>query len=82
MAHADVEQLLEANPSLNVRMALALWDDPGRGGEVAARVRTWGEGVADAWGISNRGAHAGYGGDLAELVRNARILCRRVREVQ
>lgn len=82
VAHADVEQLLEANPSLNVRMALALWDDPGRGGEVAARVRAWGEGVADAWGISNRGAHAGYGGDLAELVRNARILCRRVREVR
>jgi recombinational DNA repair ATPase RecF len=80
--HAEVEQLLEGNPSLNARMALALWDDARRGGEVATRVQSWGEGLADAWGISNRGAHSGYGGDLAELVRNARILCRRVREAQ
>lgn len=79
--HADVERVLEANTSLNARMALALWNDPRRGGEVAGRVRTWGEGIADAWGISNRGTHAGYGGDLAELVRNARTLCRRVREI-
>lgn len=80
--HAEVEQLIDANPSLNARMALALWNDPSRGGEVANRVRSWGQGVADAWGISNRGAHAGYGGDLMELVRNARVLCRRIREVR
>ena len=79
--HAGVEQLLEVNPSLNARMALALWNDPGRGGEVAGRVRSWGEGAADAWGISNRGAHAGYGGDLVELVRSTRMLCRRIRDV-
>ena len=80
--HADVEQVLEENPSLNARMALALWDDPARGGEVATRVRTWGDGVADAWGISTRGAHAGYRGDLVDVVRNTRALCRRVREIR
>jgi len=81
-AHADVEDLIERAPKLNERMALALFDTAARGGDVAGRVRGWGEAAADAWGISNRGAHAGYRGSLEDLVRGTDLLCRRIREIK
>ena len=81
-AHDDVEALIEGAPKLNERMALALFDTPNRGADVAARVRSWGEAFADAWGISNRGAHAGYRGSLEDLVRDTERLCRVIRETK
>lgn len=78
--HADVEALIGGATTVTTYLALALFDDLGRGNEVAARLRGWGERFADAWGFANRGAHQGYrGGSLEELVKDVERLCSRVR---
>lgn len=79
--HADVEDALENAQKTTSKLALAIFDDPGRGGDVAGRISQWGEAEADAWGISTRGSHSGYRGSLPELVRNTERLCRRLREL-
>jgi recombinational DNA repair ATPase RecF len=79
-SRSDVEEELARAQKLNSKLALAIFDDAGRGGDVAVRVTSWGELAADAWGISNRGSHAGYRGSLDDLVYGTEILCRRIRD--
>ena len=79
--HADVEKLIERNPKLTSRMALAMFDTAAKGGEVGAHVLRWGDQAVEAWGISNRGTHAGYRGSLDDLVRGTQLLCRKIREL-
>jgi recombinational DNA repair ATPase RecF len=82
-AHMAVEKLINDSKTTNVLLALALWDDPSRGGEVMGSVsKRWGEDVADALGIAVRGAHAGYRGDLEDLVRSTGRLCARISELK
>jgi recombinational DNA repair ATPase RecF len=64
-AHADVEDLIEANPKLYPRMALALFDDPDRTSEVLPRLNRWGSWAASTFKACNSGAHAGS--DFAQL---------------
>ena len=73
-SHVKVEEAL-AKAGLTERLAIALFDDEKRGKDVGAKLNQWGVEFADAWAIANRGAHAGYGGSLDELVRNAQRLC-------
>ena len=76
--HVRVEDAL-AKAGLTERLAIALYDDDRRGKDVSAKLNRWGVEFADAWAIANRGAHAGYGGSLADLVRNTERLCLRIK---
>ena len=79
--HAAVEDTLASAPKTTSKLALAIFDDVNRGGDVMGRVARWGEAEADALGISTRGSHNGYRGDLDGLVRATERLCRRLREL-
>ena len=80
-SHAAVEKLLEQNGQLKPLLALVLFDNAGKGGEVAAKVAGWGVWAAEVLDTSNRGAHAGAGlMPLEELVMNTRKFCKRLRD--
>jgi hypothetical protein len=80
--HMAVEKVLHDSKTTNVLMALALWDDGSRGGEVMRSVsKRWDEALGDALGIAIRGAHVGYRGDLASLVADTSRLCTRISEL-
>jgi energy-coupling factor transporter ATP-binding protein EcfA2 len=73
--HADVERLLADNLKLNPRMALVLFDDPQRAGEVLAAIdRRFGPAKVEAYRRLNKGAHGGDAGDLLGLARNCEHL--------
>lgn len=68
--HSDTDEVLTAARTLMQKLALALFDDVGRGGEVLARLNRSDSRWADAVQWANRGAH-GAGGvtpDLASMV--------------
>ncbi|MEJ5914499.1 AAA family ATPase [Pseudokineococcus sp. 1T1Z-3] len=68
--HVDVEALLAEQPKLYPRLALALFDDVDRTGDVRSRANGLVRGGADAVTLSNKGAHDGIGdGALENLVR-------------
>ena len=79
--HAAVEDTLANAPKTTSKLALAIFDDVNRGGDIARRVAQWGELEADALGISTRGSHSGFRGDLESLVRGTDRLCRHIREL-
>ncbi len=81
-SHISVESELDRATKTTSKLALAIFDDASRGGEVAAKVQSWGDAAADAWGISTRGAHTGYRGSLDEICEGTAILCRRIREIR
>ncbi len=57
-AHAAVEEALEDAQTLRQKLALVLFDDAGRSGEVMQRVNArWGREAGDAIAWSNRGSH-------------------------
>lgn len=67
--HDAVEQLLDTNGTLYPRVALALFDDPMRTGEVLATLRNKvGPWAVEAFTGCNRGAHEAHDGDLEALV--------------
>ena len=55
--HADTDEVLNAAHTLMAKLALALFDDAGRTGEVLARINRSDRGWADAVRWANRGAH-------------------------
>ncbi len=79
--HAAVEDTLASAPKTTSKLALAIFDDVNRGGDIARRVAQWGELEANALGIATRGSHSGFRGDLEGLVRGTDRLCRRLREL-
>lgn len=81
ISHAAVETTLGNAPKTTSKLALAIFDDINRGGDVAKRVSQWSEPEANALGISTRGSHAGYRGNLDDLVRDTDRLCRHLREL-
>lgn len=64
--HADTDEVLNAARSLMAKLALALFDDAERTGEVLARINRSDRGWADAVRWANSGAH-GAGGAAADL---------------
>jgi DNA repair exonuclease SbcCD ATPase subunit len=69
--HAEVEQLLTDNLKLNPRMALLLFDDPTKGGDVyQTMANKFGQSKVDAYKRVNAGAHQGDAGNLVGLARN------------
>jgi energy-coupling factor transporter ATP-binding protein EcfA2 len=80
-SHADVEELLEKAKGLKPLMALTLFDDADRGGDVLARLNTAaGRSGGEAFRICNEGAHAMFGGDMVMLIRDAEKLARWVQK--
>ena len=78
-SHAQVEELLDANPKTGSKVALALFDTAARAGEVPKTLAQWGESPANAFKVARDGAHAGFRGDLGELIKGTRILCSKLR---
>lgn len=79
--HADVEDLLGSVNRLTVFVALALFDDGTRGGDVLARLQAdYGPSAASVFKKVNVGAHQPAEGDLRDLVRDAGVLARQIEE--
>lgn len=79
--HVDVERLIEDQPKLYPRMALALFDDEKRTGDVLARLKSaYGTWAVAAFKGCNSGAHAVSSGDLTELLNNTRTLVQRLQQ--
>ena len=68
--HSDTDEVLNDARTLTQKLALALFDDVGRGGEVLARLNRSDSRWADAVQWANRGAHgaAGVTPDVASMV--------------
>ncbi|WP_425852164.1 hypothetical protein [Micromonospora sp. DT15] len=74
--HADIEAAIEdASRRLATTVALALFDDPDRGGGVRNELlRRHGRRAADAYQACREGVHGAYLADLPGLVADARLL--------
>jgi energy-coupling factor transporter ATP-binding protein EcfA2 len=79
--HADVEEALSSVSRLTVFVALALFDDGSRGGEVLGRLQSvFGSNAAATLKAVNVGAHEPVRGDLRDLVRDTATLARQLAE--
>jgi ABC-type lipoprotein export system ATPase subunit/energy-coupling factor transporter ATP-binding protein EcfA2 len=75
VTHAQVEDLLRDQHKLYPLMALALFDDEARAGEVLNRLNSWGRSAADTFLALNKGAHHGISRpDLDGYCRDTRAL--------
>jgi hypothetical protein len=73
--HAAVEEALESATTTKQRLALALFDDAGRAGDVLRHLNlAWGRWAGDCVNAVNRGAHGQYEGDLPHLIRETERL--------
>ena len=64
-AHAAVAETLEGASTLLAKLALALFDEGDRAGDVMTSVNNrWGTRAADAVGMANRGSHGGVSQEL------------------
>jgi hypothetical protein len=81
-SHEDVETLIEGNGKLLPRLALALYDDATRAGDVLGTLnRDYGPWSADVVQACNRGAHGDISGDGIGFVRDAGRLVDRLLEL-
>ena len=81
-SHADVENELSNAHRLTHYLALALFDDKDRGGEVLPRLNEYGRSAGDAFQVCNKGVHQGYPGDLIKLVNDTASLAARIEILQ
>ncbi|MGC9671225.1 AAA family ATPase [Planosporangium sp. 12N6] len=74
--HADIEDAIEqARKRLTTTLALALFDDADRGGDVLGYLnRRYGRWAADTYQACRKGVHGAYSGDLHLLVDDTRRL--------
>jgi hypothetical protein len=72
--HAEVEDLLSAHPKLYPLMALAMFDEAERTGDVLPRLHKMNPLAADAFKGCNLGAHEAFDGDVEGLVRDTEKL--------
>jgi len=81
-SHDDVETLLDTHSKLNSRLALALFDDETRGGDVMPYIhKNFGRVQADTVAECNRGAHQGFGGgDPVGFVRDVERIAQQILE--
>lgn len=81
--HAEVEAILQDATTLYPLLALALFDDAGRGGDVLAKLNgRWGRAAGDAVTRANRGAHEPVGRGLRDLVSAAARLAREIADLK
>ncbi len=77
--HDAVEQVLTANAKTHPLMALALFDDETRTGDVLTRLNKMGTWAADAFKACKEGAHEQFTGDVGELIDDMKKLAEKVR---
>ncbi len=65
--HADTDEVLNDARTLMQKLALALFDDVGRAGEVLARINSSDRAWADAVKWANRATHGGADGTLPDI---------------
>jgi predicted ATPase len=86
--HAEVEKTLEETRKLRSRLALALFDDSGRGGDVKPELARLGDRASPGKGQAfvsvfdalNSGTHQPRGGDLMQLIRDTEDLAKALRQ--
>jgi energy-coupling factor transporter ATP-binding protein EcfA2 len=80
--HEAVEQLLSEQKRLTTLAALALFDDEQRGSDVLQRLnQKFGRSKATTFQLCNRGSHIDVSVDLNDLVRDAAILARGLKDI-
>jgi hypothetical protein len=80
-SHDEIEALLNANTKLISRLALVLFDDPGKGGDVYNGVNNrFGKWQGDTIRACNEGSHKGIPGDALDFVRNVEQLVKGLQE--
>lgn len=78
--HDRVERLLVGLTTTKQRMALALFDDPDRAGDVYPGLNNrFGRWAGDVFRAVNDGAHGDYTGDLPKLIHRTRDLAAKLR---
>lgn len=78
LPHADVEARLREATTTNERLALALFGDRSRGGDVLPALNRWASRFATAFKAVNKGAHEGYDDDLGLFIIDVQDLVRRI----
>jgi ABC-type hemin transport system ATPase subunit len=80
MPHHEIETLFSTHTKLLPRLALALYDDAEKAGEVYTGVKNrFGAGQADTVRVCNEGAHKGFAGeDPVGFVRNVERLAEKI----
>ncbi len=77
--HAAVEDLVARLKTARL-VALALFDDAERTGDVYSGLNRYGSWAGDAYRAVNEGAHGRFTGDLQKLIRDAQDLASRLRQ--
>jgi hypothetical protein len=72
--HGAVEAAIAEATTTNKKATLAVFDDPGRGGDLLGRLRSVGQWAVDALQKCKQGAHHGLTGDLRPFVRDVEKL--------
>jgi hypothetical protein len=81
--HLDVEETLARATTLLARLALALFDDPQRAGDVLKAINgRYGKKAADAVTGANRGVHELFAGDLRGFIGETARLARAIAELE
>ena len=82
-SHSGVEETLSGARTLLQKLALALFDDPGRAGDVMRRANDhWGRNAGDAISTVNRGTHEGIAtSHLAGLIESTGRVADRARRL-
>jgi hypothetical protein len=78
-SHTEIEELIDTKRTKQL-MALALFDDEERAGDVMGKLNGWDRRLADAYREINEGTHGGPIGGFGPLIASTRTLVRRVRE--
>ena len=76
--HEDVEKAVAGANKLSKSLALALFDDSEKGGEVLSKLIGWNRRLADTYQECNKGAHGAYFGDPEALVTDTRAFVKRL----
>ncbi len=81
--HVDVEAALGDANRLYSQLSLALYDEPGRGGDVLGKIhQKWGASRVEAVKLANKGAHEAVAVDLHDLVAQSAVLARELAELR
>lgn len=75
-SHSAIEELLSSTSGTKTRVALALFDDDKRAGDVLPRLNKERKEFADAFRLANEGSHVELSGPMVDLVRQSEKLAR------
>jgi hypothetical protein len=80
VSHDEIERALTDKRTRQV-VALALFDDEAKAGEVMPKLNSWDRQIADVYRQINEGVHGVPVGGFGQLINTARSLVNRIREL-